>query len=208
MHKSCLAFLCRLDTSHSAWESRCGPWLEGFTVDCLQQFGSELFGDPVHKIEWRHLDRTLLWYMCTRSLFVYAETPSIFSNIYVRWMGLNPVPVRTEPTLLLVFVRYFRGRSPVMIICLKDEDWLGLERMAYRMLERCTALKFSISCQCRPFLASLERARTALSVMVKRWWCEADTAYILWSEWNKTCFVQLLRAWAYELTSLRAQFKI
>jgi hypothetical protein len=35
---------------------------------------------------------------------------------------LNSSPCSYRANIASGFVRYFRGRSPVMIICLKDED--------------------------------------------------------------------------------------
>jgi hypothetical protein len=96
-----------------------GPWLEsGSYRRCFNNLG-QLFGDLTIKsmdISMRYP----AWYMCTRSLFVYVETSS-FSRIYVRWM-LELSPCSYKANIASGFVRYFRGGSPVMIICLKDED--------------------------------------------------------------------------------------
>jgi hypothetical protein len=60
------------------------------------------------------------WYMCTKESLRVRRNFVHFLNI--RPMdGLEPVPVRTKPTLLLVLEVLQRWIS-VMIICLKDED--------------------------------------------------------------------------------------
>jgi hypothetical protein len=95
-------------------------WNQALTVD-LQQFGANCLGTLTIKSN-RHFDEV----PCL--VHVHQESLRVRRNFvhfleYIRPMdGLEPSPCSYKANIASGFVRYFRGGSPVMIICLKDED--------------------------------------------------------------------------------------